>query len=130
MPKCGNLILHCMDYRLQESINKWIEERGLFGDIDRIAFGGPGLHHEIALQFIDIGCRAHGAKNVYIVQHEDCGAYNGHAAFPSLEAEREKLIGDMLSLKKKVLEIYPDVNVFSMILNDRDGSWEFEEIKE
>ena len=123
MGKCNNLILHCMDYRLQNAINEWVEQQGLSGDIDRISFGGPCKNRDIALKFIKICCDRHGVKNVYLSQHDDCAGYGGHAAFPSLTEEREQLMTDMAELKRQVEELYPDVKVIALHMREDGEGW-------
>ena len=128
MGKCNNLILHCMDYRLQNAINAWVEQQGFAGDIDRISFGGPCRNRDIALQFIKICCDKHGVKNVFLSQHDDCAGYGGHAAFPSLSEEREQLIADMDELKRQVKELYPDIKVTTLLMQEGGDGWKIVEI--
>ena len=127
MGKCNNLILHCMDYRLQNTINEWIISNNLDGDIDRISMGGPCKDMELAMKFIKICIDKHGVKNVYLAQHEDCAGYGGHGAFNSLENEREQLIDDMMDLKANIKLLYPDVIVTTILMQEDDDSWEMVE---
>ena len=129
MGKCNNLILHCMDYRIQEILEAWTHRYGLTGNVDRISIGGPCKDHETALRYIRICIEKHGVKNVFISQHEDCAGYGGHEAFPSLEAEHEKILGDMRSLRDTIKSEYSDVEVTMLLVKEADGKWKIEEIK-
>ena len=128
MTKCSYLILHCMDYRIQHPIINWIRKRGYLKDIDVISFGGSCKLKDFALQNIKICCEKHGVKQVFLTQHDDCAAYGGHAAFPSLKAEREKLIADMMDLKKCVGEQYPEVIVATLYIQEDGDSWKIVEV--
>ncbi len=124
MGKCNNLILHCMDYRLQDTINDWIKEKGMSGNIDRISVGGPCKNMEFAMKFIKICIEKHGVKNVYLTQHEDCAGYGGHGAFTSIDSEREQLVDDMMDLKANVKLLYPNVKVHTILMQENDGGWD------
>ncbi len=128
MSSCNNLILHCMDFRLQQPIENWIKDNNLAGDIDRISIGGPCKDHDLAMKFISICVEKHGVKNVYISQHEDCAGYGGHAAFDSLDKERRCITDDMSGLKEKIESKYPDVNVRCLIMEETGSDWNIVDI--
>ena len=123
MGKCTNLILHCMDYRLQSAVDDWIKEKKLSDDIDRIAFGGPCLDAELAMRFIRICIEKHAVRKVYLTQHDDCAGYGGHSAFKSLEIEREKMIGDMYTVKSIINEEFPAVKVTTLLMQQDGDDW-------
>ena len=129
MAKCNYLILQCMDYRIQHPIIDWIRKRGYLKDIDVISFGGSCKLKDFALQNIKICCEKHGVRQVFLTQHDDCAAYGGHAAFGSLKAERKKLIADMMDLKKRIGERYPEVIVATLYIQEDGDSWKIVEVK-
>ena len=128
MAQCNNLILHCMDFRIQNPDDAWIREQGFGGDIDRVSVAGSCQSKEPALNNIKVGCGLHGVKRVILMQHDDCGAYGGHDAFPSLEIEREKLVADMMAIRRAVLEIFPDVTVMALYVQQSGDSWKIVEV--
>ena len=128
MAQCNNLILQCMDFRIQDTLDTWIREQGFAGDIDRVSVAGSCQSKELALRNIKVGCELHGVKLVVLTQHDDCGAYGGHDAFPSLEIEREKLVADMMAVSKGVLEIFPDVTVMTLYVQQSGDSWKIVEV--
>ncbi|MBD3218940.1 MAG: hypothetical protein GF310_11750 [candidate division Zixibacteria bacterium] len=130
MGKCNNLILHCMDYRLQDTIDDWVKKKGLNGKIDRISMGGPCKDMEFAMKFIKICIEKHGVKNVYLTQHEDCAGYGGHSAFTSIDSEREQLVDDMMDLKANIKLQYPDVEVHTILMQEDDGGWDMVDMGE
>jgi len=129
MAKCNYLILQCMDYRIQHPIMDWIRKRGYLKDIDVISFGGSCKLKDFALQNIEICREKHGIKQVFLTQHDDCAAYGGYAAFPSLEAEGEKLIADTVDLKKRIGERHPEVSVTMLYIQEDGDSWKIVEVK-
>ncbi len=129
MGKCNNLILHCMDYRLQKTLRQWIDRRGLVGDVDIIAFGGACKQKEFALKNIGLCCEKHGVTNIFISQHDDCAGYGGHAAFSSIEAERETIFADMSKVKDQILKAYPDVTVTMLHFAQDGDDWKIVEVQ-
>lgn len=127
MGRCNNLILHCMDYRLQGTIDKWIQKKGLNSKIDRISIGGPCKDMEFAMKFIKTCIEKHGVKNVFLTQHEDCAGYGGHEAFTSLDSEREKLTDDMMDLKANIKLLFPGVRVYTLLMEHDGDDWEMVE---
>ena len=66
---------------------------------------------------------------VILTQHEDCAGYGGREAFPSRQAEREKLIADMLGLKRRLNTRYPGLEVSTLLVLQREDGWDLEEIR-
>ena len=117
-----------MDFRIQDTLDAWSSDQGFVGDIDRVSVAGSCQSKELALRNIRVGCELHGVKLVILSQHDDCGAYGGHDAFPSLEIEREKLVTDMMAVSKGVLEIFPDVTVMTLYVQESGNSWKIVEV--
>jgi len=124
---CKNLLIRCMDYRLNGKLGEWINNSGLFaGGYDVISVAGAGKHiadgslEELA----DVGVSAnlHQVENVILVHHSDCGAYQCYN-FSSPEEEKKKQFEDMEKVKQKILEKYPSVKVIKVWaeLKDPEG---------
>lgn len=120
VPTCNNFVLHCMDFRIQQSLHEFKSERGLLGDCDIVAYGGPCQEHELALRYIDLSRRIHKITHVVLSQHEDCGGYGGTERWGSRHKERQVLEHDMQVLRKKVLVKHPAIRV-SMVFFERSG---------
>ena len=129
MGQCTNLILQCMDYRIQPHVFDWIQKRGYLGNIDIISLGGSCKNKDVALKNISTCCEKHGVRHVFLTQHDDCAAYGGHAAFPSLTAEREQLIADMMALKAILRSLFPDVEVTTFYIQQDGDSWKIVEVQ-
>ncbi|MBU0985144.1 MAG: hypothetical protein KKA42_14815 [candidate division Zixibacteria bacterium] len=128
MASCNHLILHCMDYRLQSPLRDWIVEKGWVDNTDRVSIAGSCKDPDLAIENIKVGCDLHGVGEVILTQHDDCGAYGGHAAFESLEQERAALIADMDVLRDRVLKRWPDVRVTRVYIEQDGDGWKFVEI--
>ena len=109
--------MHCMDFRFVPEIKKWMEEQKLLGDADLVSFAGAAKNivdessRAFALKQIEISRRLHGMKQVHLMNHMDCGAYGGHAAFTNEAAEKQKQIADMQSAAEIIKQSFPDLEV-------------------
>lgn len=114
--KAESIIITCIDFRLQEAINKWIAENFPPKTFDRVALGGGVKNLEVILGQVDIAVNLHHIKKVVLINHEDCGAYGA-------ESTPEKHAQDLKKAKTKILEKYPDLEVenYYLFLN---GSFE------
>lgn len=129
MPHCSYAMLSCMDFRIQQPVHEWIEQHGYTGNIDRIVFGGSCKHPDLAIQFLKISYEDHRVRTIILAQHEDCGAYGGHAAFSSLEEEHRVLLDDMRVLKEKVAATYPEARIMTLLVRQKGDGWEITEIE-
>lgn len=110
------LVVTCIDFRVQEAINKWISENFPLKSFDRVALVGGVKNLETILGQIDIAVRLHHIKKVILINHEDCGAY-GEAGTSQKHAE------DLKAAKTKIKETYPNLEVESYYLH-LDGTFE------
>jgi len=136
---CQNLLLGCMDFRLQTIIFAWLKENGYAGDADIILVPGSckvvaenpaGCQAGLVLDGIRLAYEKHGVRRFFLTMHEDCGAYGGQTAFVSAEAEKIKHLADMKKVREFLKEKYPDAEVKTFRLKQNNDSWEFEEIHE
>lgn len=115
---CRAIVVSCMDFRLQEMINKWIIKT-ITNGFDRVAIAGGVKNYSFILEQIAISVRLHKIKEAYLINHEDCGAYGKAGTY-------KKHQKDLLFAKKKINERFPTLAVFLYYLK-LDG--EFEEVK-
>ncbi len=139
---CTSLILHCIDFRFGKEIKKYLEEKGLLGDIDMVSLAGAvknivepkaASDAEFVLRQIEISKKLHRVKNVYLMNHTDCGAYGGRAAFTSSKEEREKHIADMKKAAEIINQKFSDLKIHLLLAHLEEAEhknkiW-FEEIK-
>ncbi len=110
------IVITCIDYRLQEAIDKWIYKNFKPKTFDRVALGGGVKNLDVILSQIDISVKLHHIKKAILVNHEDCGAYGE-------EGTREKHEHDLHDAKAKIKETYPDLEVNTYYLH-LDGTFE------
>jgi hypothetical protein len=127
MGRCDNLILHCLDYRIQQVLNEWIRANGLQGNIDVVSIAGGCRNANLALQNIAVGLEKHGVCRVFLTQHDDCAAYGGHPAFSSPAAEREFLGAEMRELGKRIRQKYPQTTVTPLFIQEEGAGWKIVE---
>ncbi len=117
---CKNLLIRCMDFRLNTEVEKWTKESGLFeGGFDIISLAGASKSlvdgsEEIKNNFLSnvaVSVELHKVCRIVIFHHSDCGAYAQSYEFDSLEKEKVKQIEDMKKAKEIILEKYPDVEI-------------------
>ena len=97
---CSSILMHCMDFRFGKAMKEFMAEKNLLGDADLVSFAGSAKNvvdpatREFALRQIEISKTLHGMKNVWLVNHTDCGAYGGRKAFADDMAEHDKHLAD------------------------------------
>ena len=117
---CKNLLIRCMDFRLNKKVREWIAESDLFdGGFDVISLAGASKDlidgsKEIKTNFlkhIGVSVDLHQVEKIIIFHHSDCGAYALDYKFSSVQEEKEKQFKDMEKSKIIILEKYPKVEV-------------------
>jgi hypothetical protein len=126
---CSTILVHCIDFRFIEGIRDWMDAEGLLGDCDVLALPGAakvlassdGGEGNALLAAIDIGVALHGVRRVIFLNHMDCGAYGGHAAFASRDEERSQYTSDIDVAREVVQAKFDSVEVLGRIaqLSDR-----------
>lgn len=99
---CTNAILHCIDFRIQKHLDRFIKEMKLEGDVDRMAIAGAVKNLGEAFFQLNLSNILHQTKHIYIINHQDCGAYGAEVA-ANAEKEMATHSADLL-LAKQILE--------------------------
>lgn len=101
---CEAVVVHCIDFRLQQYLNDWLTKRFGVQNYDRISWAG-GVKDFVYVQGqIDISRRLHQIKKVVLVNHEDCGAYGPAGT-------KERHASDLGYAERMLQSQYPDVAV-------------------
>ena len=119
---CDACVVTCEDFRLHRRaggsnlIGEFVA--GLGVDCDVITRGGaaqdlvrpqPGFENSL-LRDIRVSVELHSAGTVYLVHHEDCGAY-GAIVFETRDAEIEQNYSDLRAARDLLQREFPGVNV-------------------
>lgn len=93
------LMLSCMDYRFVDPMVAFMNGKGLDGKYDHVVLAGASLGvvsktfaawHDTFWQHLDVAIKLHGAHEVVVIDHLDCGAYKlafGDSIVASKEVE-------------------------------------------
>lgn len=109
--KAEALAIHCIDYRFQEMIDQDLAQRGLNGNVDRIAW--PGTSKELAKvsEAAQVSLRLHNPDFALIYEHEDCGAYGKDNSVETHRANAQRL-ANFLKGKKPEIKVTPLIATF------------------
>ncbi len=94
--RAGACVVSCFDARIDLALRKFLRRRGVErADHVKVAGGAKALaspaeeaERAFVLGQIRLSAKLHGTGRVLLVNHSDCGAYQGIAAFGG-DAERE-----------------------------------------
>jgi carbonic anhydrase len=117
------LVLSCIDYRILEAGRYFLSLQNLSGQYDFTALAGASLalsgvpHAYDADAFwdqLDISYRLHHIKQVIILDHQDCAAYNYQIA-PNITSDPEQEIKTHTEYLSRaywaIRDRYPDLNI-------------------
>lgn len=121
--KCEAAVITCEDFRLHQRKDgrNYIADfvKSLNVDADLITRGGsiqdlvrPESEGFCECLFRDsrVSAVLHSVKTIYIINHEECGAY-GALNFSSREEELAKHFEDLKAAKVKINERFPEVEI-------------------
>lgn len=130
---CEALVVTCMDYRLHRRGDGRDFLAGLVGslgsDCDIISRAGAaqdlvrpdGGAGEQLLRDLRISVENHGVKTIYLVNHENCGAYGG-MTFASRADELAQHWQDLDDAAETLRKTFPGVEVKTLLAELADGS--------
>ena len=113
---CDAIVVSCIDFRFQKFIRGWLDKNFEGKTFDYVGFAGATKDLETIMNQIDISVRLHSIKEVYLIHHEECGAYGS-------ESTPEKHSADLKKAKEEILFKYPDLKVNLYYLH-LDGNFE------
>ncbi|GEA16500.1 MAG: hypothetical protein PWR22_2325 [Moorella sp. (in: firmicutes)] len=116
MAGCQACVLTCMDFRIQAAVADWLREKGLTGKYDYLSLPGASRNFlsEGKINLVEDSYRLHHIKEVYLIHHEDCGAYNlGHLPVEEQLARQRR---DMEAAARILKERHPELKVYLAFL--------------
>jgi hypothetical protein len=136
MPKLQAILISCSDDRINQPLDDYLESTlSLYGVQKNLERGGAkilfdgGPERETLFKELDKIFAHPGADKVLLVNHQDCSAYGGSAAFKSIE---EEIRHHEVQLRHGVSAIhakYPDKQVEAhLALIDQAGNVSFNKI--
>lgn len=126
---CRAFLVRCMDFRLWNDIDSWAEKKNLIGDCDLISLGGTFKDllssdktvRNYLLRQIDISYNLHEAREGYILDHMDCGAWGGAKAFKNEEADYRHHARVLQDVREIINKEYPDFRLHLVIIKMSEG---------
>jgi carbonic anhydrase len=97
-------VVTCIDFRFQKYIEFWLHKTPGEGKYDRVAWAGGVFDLPAILKQLEISDRLHKIKKVFLMNHEDCGAYGEAGTF-------DRHTHDLLEAKKVIEKLYPHLKV-------------------
>jgi len=127
MHSCSTLVISCIDYRFQDVIHKFLN-KNVPGDYDLVSVVGACKslikkgEREFLIKQIGISSKLHKIKRVYLINHQDCGAY-GNEDFLDPISEKKRHFKDLKKAKETLYKIFPNVeNIKLFFLNYPDSN--------
>lgn len=123
------IALTCIDFRFRKALHEFLENELNVYAVDHMAQGGgakmlieEGPIREWIFTNFDIAFTKHAVNRVILINHQDCGAYGGSAAFSGLEDELAKQEMWLRHGVSVVQSKYPDkqVEAYLALLGDQD----------
>lgn len=117
----NDLVVTCMDHRFQKAIRERLQEdyQVDIESSDRLAYAGSSkaVADGTLIPQIELSHKLHDIKNVYVVDHTDCGGFGGLAAHEN--SEQKEIDSHMESLaraKEAIHQILPQLVVTCFIV--------------
>jgi carbonic anhydrase len=120
-----------MDFRLTKDVHAWMEEKGLVNDCDIISVAGAAKDiaenpQGYVFSLIKLSIELHGIKKVFLMQHRDCGAYGGSAAFSNQSEEFAKHKSEMDKAREIIARQFPNIAVETCLVSPAGKRWKVE----
>ena len=139
--KCWSTVITCEDFRLHQRGDgrNYIADfiKNLNVDCDLITRGGgvqdivrkkeSGFDSSV-FRDLEVSVKLHDCNTIYLVNHEDCGAY-GAMNFANREEELEQHKQDLENAKEIILKKFPGIEVETYFGYLKEGSTDEFEIK-
>ena len=129
---CRACVVHCMDFRFHDHLAALMKQEGLDenrADVIRVAGAAKNLarpedprDREWLIEMFQLSYDLHHARQFYLVNHEDCGAY-GLEVITDDDQEIEVHRGDLKRAQTELTERFSDVEVICYFVW-RDGQIE------
>jgi len=127
------LLLNCIDFRLINEVNEFMNGQGLKHEYDQVILAGGALAaltdaypawNTTFWQHLDLAIQLHAIHEVIVIDHRDCGAYKlvlgeDFALNPARETEVHSIW--LQALRDAITATYPDLSV-ALYLMALDGT--------
>lgn len=101
---CQAIVVNCIDFRLRKSLRSFLTSHLDEGGYDRVAIAGAVKNLPFVVEQIAISERLHKIQEIYLINHEDCGAYGAEGTY-------EKHKEDLLFAKTILSQKFPKLKI-------------------
>ncbi|MBW1981914.1 MAG: hypothetical protein JRJ12_11915 [Deltaproteobacteria bacterium] len=125
MHQCRACVVYCMDFRLHPPLANFMKEQKLDidgTDIIRVAGAARSLvrpkddrDRQFLLEQLQVSYKLHQARQFYLVNHEDCGAY-GPENVKDSEEELAMHSKDLRAARAVVQDHFPEVEILTYFM--------------
>lgn len=120
---CAALVIRCIDFRIApKNLSEMLAEAGMChdGDYDLVSVAGAGKdllsqnssERDFILKQINISKKLHDISTVYILMHDNCGAYG----IPDAAEEHEVQTKDLKQVEAMLASALPGVEIKGFIV--------------
>lgn len=127
-----------MDFRFGSAIKNYLVDKHVLDDCDIVSLAGAAKNlaspstdsdRDTILRQIEISHRLHNITSVLLINHTDCGAYGGVAAFANTDEEQTTHTQDLSSAARIISEHFPALSIEKTLAHiDDSGQVTFESI--
>jgi carbonic anhydrase len=113
-------VVYCIDFRLHDNLNRFVTEMGLDEDgTDIVRVAGVALNlarpkesyaRDFVMGQLEASRRLHEISEIYLVNHEDCGAY-GLEDVKDSDEELAIHVKDMQQARAFLKGRFPDIKI-------------------
>jgi carbonic anhydrase len=113
MHRCSTLVICCIDFRFQEFIRSFLNKE-VAGDYDLVSVAGSSKNfamkkeQEFLIKQLEISLKLHNIDKVYLINHQDCGAYGDEDISDSNE-ELERHLLDLKESRMIISNLFPQL---------------------
>ncbi|OGM64695.1 hypothetical protein A2961_01440 [Candidatus Woesebacteria bacterium RIFCSPLOWO2_01_FULL_39_21] len=113
---CDALVVCCIDFRFQKHIREFTDKNLSGKTFDLVGFAGSSKDLKTVMKQLGISVRLHEIKEIYLIHHENCGAYGEESTFTRHSQ-------DLVKARSAIFAKYPDLSVYLYYLH-LDGEFE------
>jgi carbonic anhydrase len=119
-----SIVLSCIDYRFWPDALPLLEQK--FGEFDLIELAGGSKNlssptveadRTAVLESIKVSVELHGAKQIILTNHIDCGAYGGSEKFKTLDEKVNFHKSELEKAGNVVIKSFPNLAIKKIIIS-------------
>ena len=130
--KSKALVLNCMDFRLMDDLNRFLDKNGYENNYDDFILAGSSLGFnqttypewkKTFLKHLELSIQLHNIKELVIIDHMDCGGYKKFYNKKKLEPDEERKLHhqNLNKMGAYIKQNFPNLKVNKYLMN-LDGS--------